>query len=242
MTGSFQDDVCLLERAAAVLIPTSRQAAPKRRHEGCPSASPTEEEQSVMTTTSLMDRRAALRGERSTDELVRAAAAGERQAWDGLVQRYGVLIRSVVRAHRLCDADADDVAQVTWLRAIEHVGRLQDPDRFGAWLRTVTRHECLRVLRASARQVPTSQDELGEPEPEPVDADRPSPERRAAVRSALTALPPRQRALLRLLHSEPTPSYDTIGSALGMPVGSIGPTRARALERLRRQVDLSSAA
>ena len=96
-----------------------------------------------MTTnlTSLTDRQAARRGERDTESLVAAAAAGEHQAWSELIDRYAVLIRSVCRSHRLCEADADDVAQLTWLRAVEHIGRLRDPERFGAWMSTTARHE-----------------------------------------------------------------------------------------------------
>ena len=193
-----------------------------------------------MTTniTSLTDRQAARRGERGTEALVAAAAAGEPEAWSQLIDRYAVLIRSVCRSHRLSDADADDVAQLTWLRAVEHIGRLRDPERFGAWIATTARHECLRVLRGRKRFVPTA-DELENPlYAQHVDQDEVelAQERRAAVRHALGALPARQRTLLRLLHAEDSPSYEAIGSALGMPVGSIGPTRGRALERLRREL------
>ena len=165
-----------------------------------------------MTTnlTSLTDRRAARRGERDTESLVAAAATGEHQAWSELIDRYAVLIRSVCRSHRLCEADADDVAQLTWLRAVEHIGRLRDPERFGAWVCTTARHECLRVLRGHKRFVPTA-DEV----PNPLFAEHVDPdeielaqERRAAVRHALGAL----------------------------PIGSIGPTRGRALERLRQEL------
>jgi RNA polymerase sigma factor (sigma-70 family) len=188
--------------------------------------------------TSLTDRQAARRGERGTEALVTAAAAGEPQAWSQLIDRYAVLIRSVCRAHRLADADGDDVAQLTWLRAVEHIGRLRDPDRFGAWIATTARHECRRVLRGGRRVVPTADEIQGPLFAEHADPDETalSAERRAAVRTALAALPPRQRTLLRLLHSESAPSYEAIGSALGMPVGSIGPTRGRALERLRREL------
>jgi RNA polymerase sigma factor (sigma-70 family) len=193
-----------------------------------------------MTTniTSLTDRQAARRGERGTEALVAAAAAGEPEAWSQLIDRYAVLIRSVCRSHRLSDADADDVAQLTWLRAVEHIGRLRDPERFGAWIATTARHECLRVLRGRKRFVPTA-DELENPlYAQHVDQDEVelAQERRAAVRHALGARPARQRTLLRLLHAEDSPSYEAIGSALGMPVGSIGPTRGRALERLRHEL------
>jgi RNA polymerase sigma factor (sigma-70 family) len=186
--------------------------------------------------TSLTDRQAARRGERDTEALVAAAAAGEPLAWSQLIDRYAVLIRSVCRSHRLCDADADDVAQLTWLRAVEHIGRLRDPHRFGAWVGTIARHECLAVLRGRKRVVPTA-DEVQQPlfaqhvDPDEVEL---AAERRDAVRSALAALPERQRTLLRLLHSESAPSYEAIGLELGMPVGSIGPTRGRALERLQQ--------
>ena len=188
--------------------------------------------------TSLTDRQAARRGERDTEALVAAAAAGEPLAWNQLIDRYAVLIRSVCRAHRLCDADADDVSQLTWLRAVEHIGRLRDPHRFGAWIGTTARHECLRSCAgasASSRPRTRSQQPLFAAHADPDETEL-AAERRDAVRRALGSLPPRQRTLLRLLHSDSAPSYEAIGSALDMPVGSIGPTRGRALERLRREL------
>ena len=192
----------------------------------------------MTTITSLTDRRAAQRGERDTASLVEAAAAGEAQAWQELIDRYAVLIRSVCRSHRLCEADGEDVAQLTWLRAVEHIGRLRDPERFGAWVATTARRECLRVLQGRKRVVPTC-DEVRNPlfaahvDEEEIAV---AAERRAAVRQALTVLPSKQQTLLRLLHSEREPSYDVISSTLGMPIGSIGPTRGRALERLRKEI------
>ena len=90
-------------------------------------------------------------------ELVRAAADGDQAAWHGLVDRYNGLVWSVARAHRLSTVDASDVVQTTWLRLVEHLGRLQDPERVGAWLATTARRECLRTLRHSARLVPTEE-------------------------------------------------------------------------------------
>ena len=90
-------------------------------------------------------------------ELVRAAAEGDQAAWNGLVDRYNGLVWSVARSHRLSMADASDVVQTTWLRLVEHLGRLQDPERVGAWLATTARRESLRALRHSARQVPTEE-------------------------------------------------------------------------------------
>jgi RNA polymerase sigma factor (sigma-70 family) len=194
----------------------------------------------MTTITSLTDVRAARRGERDTATLVAAAAEGEAQAWRELIDRYAVLVRCVCRSHRLSDADAEDVAQLTWLRAVEHIGRLRDPDRFGAWVGTTARRECLRVLQGRKRIVPTA-DEIRAPlfaaHADPEETER-AAERRTAVRAALTTLPPKQRTLLRLLHSGREPSYDEVSAQLGMPIGSIGPTRGRALERLRKEIHM----
>ena len=117
------------------------------------------------------------------------------------------------------------MVQTTWLRLVEHLGRLQDPERVGAWLATTARRECLRTLRHSARQVPT--EEL------PETATDPHLEPRCWRRSATSALwqafgglSERCQTLLRILVADPPPSYDEIGAALDMPIGSIGPTRA----------------
>jgi RNA polymerase sigma factor (sigma-70 family) len=198
----------------------------------------------MTTITSLTARRARARGERPTEALVAAAAAGEPQAWRELIDRYAVHIRSVARAHRLCEADSEDVAQLTWLRAVEHIGRLRDPERFGAWLATTARRECLRVLQGRKRVVPTC-DEVRNPLfAAHVDEDEIAlaAERRTAVRHALATLPDRQRRLLRLLHSPSEPSYEAIGEQLGMPIGSIGPTRGRAIERMRKEIQLAPSA
>lgn len=170
-------------------------------------------------------------------ELVRAAGEGSQRAWDELVDRYSGLVWAVCRAHRLSDADAADVSQTAWLRLVEHLGRVRDPERVGAWLATTTRHECLRVLRRSGRQVPTADEgDLDRSVEDAVDTavDALVAGKRAdVVRRALDTASERCRALLRLLLADPPPSYEEIGAALDMPIGSIGPTRARCLERLR---------
>src|SRR3954469_8464622 len=165
-------------------------------------------------------------------ELVRAAAEGDQDAWNGLVDRFNGLVWSVARSHRLPAADAADVVQTTWLRLVEHLDRLQDPERVGAWLATTARRESLRALRHSARQMPT--EELPET---PTDAQVGSAvleaERDQALWKAFGGLSERCQSLLRILVADPPPSYEEIASALDMPIGSIGPTRARCLERLR---------
>jgi RNA polymerase sigma factor (sigma-70 family) len=170
-------------------------------------------------------------------QLVRDARRGDHRAWDALVARYGGLVWSVARAHRLCDADAADASQATWLKLLEHVESLKEPEAVGGWLATTARRECLRILRRSARVDPL--DDL----PEAAD-DRPAldervltGERDALLWRAFEALGSRDQALLRMLAADPAPSYEEIGAALDMPIGSIGPTRARALERLRKALD-----
>jgi len=168
---------------------------------------------------------------------VNAAAARDQRAWNTLVDQFSGLIWAVVRAHRLPDADAADVTQATWLRLLEHLGRLRDPDRVGAWLATTARRECLHVLRTSGRTIPFGED-LFEPE----SADAPVgdavliAERDDALWRGFRQLSLSDQALLRLLVADPRPTYEEIAAALDIPIGSIGPTRQRALERLRREL------
>jgi RNA polymerase sigma factor (sigma-70 family) len=165
-------------------------------------------------------------------ELVRAAAEGDRDAWDALVDRFNGLVWSVARSHRLSTVDASDVVQTTWLRLVEHLGRLQEPERVGAWLATTARRESLRTLRQSARQLPT--EELPEvAEDAKLDAALLVEERDRALWQAFGELSERCQTLLRILVADPPPSYEEVSAALDMPIGSIGPTRQRCLERLR---------
>lgn len=178
-------------------------------------------------------------GPDAVTRLVECAASGDQHAWQGLVDEFGGLVWAVTRAHRLGDADAADVAQTTWLRLVEHLDRLDEPARVGAWLATTARRECLRVLRCSAQLVPHG-DELPEPAADHAPAHDTAllaQERDTTLWTAFARLSERDRALLRMLMADPAPSYEEIGAALGMPIGSIGPTRARALERLRRAVE-----
>lgn len=177
--------------------------------------------------------------------LIAAAGNGDRAAWNALVEQFMPLVWATARGHRLSDADAADVVQTTWLRLVEHLDRINEPERVGAWLATTARRESLRLIASSARTSPS--DEVGEvpdsalgPAEESVRRDRD-----AVLRDALQALGDRCRLLLRLLASEPPPSYDEISSVLEMPVGSIGPTRGRCLTRLRAELEargISSAA
>jgi RNA polymerase sigma factor (sigma-70 family) len=145
------------------------------------------------------------------------------------------MLRAVVRGHRLSSADAADVVQTTWLRLAENLDRLQDPSRVGAWLATTARRESLRTLRKLARELPAERPpEPPQGEDAPVDRRLLQADRDAALWAAFARLSPREQRLLRMLATDPPPSYKEIGRALAMPIGSIGPTRGRALQRLRR--------
>ena len=166
--------------------------------------------------------------------MVRRAAAGDLTAWERLVEQYARLIWSITGEFKLMESDAADVAQTTWLRLLEHINRIQQPDRVGSWLASTARHECLRCVAARKRIV-LSQDELVDTAasvPE-VDERLLADERAQTVRDAMSHLPRRSQRLLELLMADPPTSYTEISDELGIPVGSIGPTRGRCLARLR---------
>jgi RNA polymerase sigma factor (sigma-70 family) len=170
--------------------------------------------------------------------LVDAAGAGDQSAWNRLVQEFESMIWSIARAHRLGDADAADVSQATWLALFQHINRLNNSAGVGAWLATTARHECLRVLRGGQRRVLFGDDgpEHESPEPPPGHALLVA-ERDDTLRRAFSRLRETDQALLRMLTADPRPPYEEIAAALDMPIGSIGPTRQRALARLREQLD-----
>ncbi len=166
-------------------------------------------------------------------DLVRRAAAGDAAAWDSLVDDLGGMVWAVARSYRLRDADAADVFQSTWLHLLENIHRLHDPSRVAGWLATTARRAALRVARQNARTVPTDH-ELADSAADDADGRLEADERASAMRRALSTLAQRDQALLTLLVAEPRRSYEQISEELDMPIGSIGPTRARCLERLRR--------
>ncbi|MCW2778105.1 MAG: polymerase sigma factor [Frankiales bacterium] len=173
--------------------------------------------------------------------LVLAAGEGDARAWEALVDAYMGLIWTITRNHRLSASDAADVSQTTWLRLVEHLDALEDPRRVGAWLATTARRECLRVIAGSGRQllVPDTgplSDKAQVHEPG-VDAGLLAREEATQVQGALVGLSSRCQQLLQLLMLDPPASYDEISEAMGMPVGSIGPTRGRCLERLQGLLD-----
>lgn len=173
-------------------------------------------------------------------ELVAAAAAGDDGAWDRIVERFSGLVWSVARCHGLAPADAADVSQTVWLRLVEHLGHLHHPERLPGWLLTTTRNEAQRVKRQLGRHVPMADmaDLDAGAGAVPVDAALLDAERDVLVWAGFQRLPMPCRLLLRLLVTDPPLTYADISAALGMPVGSIGPTRARCLDRLRNTPEI----
>lgn len=169
---------------------------------------------------------------------VARAAAGDQTGWDALVGEFGGLIRAIARAHGLRDGRAGDVAQATWLKLLEHLDDVREPGRVGAWLATTARRECLRVLRDGTRHRPLEVEALEDKSPDVPGEELLVAERDRGLWNAFMRLRPTDQALLdMLLVADPRPSYEEISATLDLPIGSIGPTRARALERLRRQLE-----
>jgi RNA polymerase sigma factor (sigma-70 family) len=156
------------------------------------------------------------------------------------VERYSALLWSVARSHRLSDAQAADAVQATWLKLLEKIGTIKEPGRLAGWLRTTARRECLETMRRTGRERPSdphSSEPVAPPTSDLVDGDPEASalrrERVELVRAAVQTLPEHSQQLLGLLVASPPLRYEEIGARLGMPVGSIGPTRARLLARLR---------
>ncbi|MDG4764189.1 sigma-70 family RNA polymerase sigma factor [Solwaraspora sp. WMMD406] len=174
--------------------------------------------------------------------LVTAAASGDESAWTQLVRRYTPLVVAVIRSHGLDRTDAADVNQTVWLRLVEHLGRLRESHALPAWLVTTTRRECHRMLRLGRRTQPFDPHAdpvdgragvFGLVEPSAPDEELLRAERQQALRDAFAQLPSRCQDLLAMLAQDPPASYREVGERLGMPVGSVGPTQARCLARLR---------
>ncbi|RYP87206.1 sigma-70 family RNA polymerase sigma factor [Nocardioides guangzhouensis] len=169
--------------------------------------------------------------------LVAAAEQGDEGAWGEIVDRYTPLVVTVVRRFRLSPAELQDVAQTVWLRLVEHLGDLREPRALPKWLITTAEREALRAATASSRMRPRDpQDEVWAAQlvvEDDQDADLVRSERHAALLEGFALLSTRQRELLALLSEDPPVPYAEISRRTGIPVGAIGPTRARALARLR---------
>lgn len=169
--------------------------------------------------------------------LVARASGGDQEAWTDIVLRYSPLLVSVIRSFRLSAAETEDVAQTVWLRLVEHLDSLRDPRALPGWIITTAKRESLRVAATQRRISPRDPNEptwlVDACEHLGLDEDLLNAERHEALLSGLAELPAHQRKLLLLLLEDPPLSYAEICRRSGLPIGSIGPTRARALERLR---------
>jgi RNA polymerase sigma factor (sigma-70 family) len=177
-------------------------------------------------------------------ELVSRAQAGESSAWDEIVRRFDDSLRRVVRAHDLDAPTARDMVQQTWMTAVAQLGAVRSADALGGWLRTIARRECRRTVarrrkELAQRKFGVDSDnvelEIRSAEPTPED-EALAAERRALLRAAWRNIPARDRTLLTMLMDEPRRPYAEISRDTGLPIGSIGPTRARCLARLRLQL------
>lgn len=173
---------------------------------------------------------------RSPGELVRRAAGGDEAAWAELVDQYTAMVWNICRVAGLGPHDAADVTQAVWMRLVENLDRLRDPDRVGSWLATTAKRERLRMLSRRDRHESTDELEIADPAPGPADQVE-QHERVRVLAAALERLPEREQQLLRMLARPDRPSYAEVSHTLGMPVGSIGPTRIRALTRLRHEIE-----
>jgi len=178
-------------------------------------------------------------GTDSVEDLLRRIGYGDAAAWDEIFRRYGKLVSATVRSFRLQEADTLDAVQMTWLRLTENAHRVQFPERLGGWLVTTARRECLHILRQGKRGPHLTDGTL-----ETVSEPSAGPEQRVidahttrTLRKLIDELPPRQRTLIRMLFTDEPCSYATITRITEIPLGGIGPTRARALRQLRDKLN-----
>jgi RNA polymerase sigma factor (sigma-70 family) len=174
--------------------------------------------------------------------LIDQAVAGDQAAWTRIIERYAGRVWAICRVYRLSPADAADVFQQTWLRVLENLRSVREPDRLGAWIGTTCRHEALAAFRRSRRSQPVGDTHLFDRPTGP--ADDPDhatlvADRDAELWRAFRQLNGRCQDVLRVLvldAEDRRPSYGLAAAALDMPIGSLGPTRARCLTRLREFV------
>jgi RNA polymerase sigma factor (sigma-70 family) len=177
-------------------------------------------------------------------ELVARVRKGDASAWRDLIDQYEPLLRRLARQYRLSAEDAEDAVQVTWLRCLENIGQLIDADRLAAWLTTICRRESLRLATRGRREVPLNESQMthlidnraGESDPCEEAARHDEHDR---LYRAIATLPQRQRVVLVELLTREGQSYLDLSHRVGLPVGSVGPTRQRAFTRLRNDPRLA---
>jgi len=202
-----------------------------------PHPSPHSGEARALSVTARRGR--PLDGEEELVALVHAARAGDADAWTRLVKRFDRMLRHIARSYRLAPAEVEDVVQTTWLSLLDAIGQIRDPAAIGAWLATATRRTALRRIQAHVREQLTDDPQLGDcADDNQLDVAVIERERRAVLEAAVARLPARHRDLVTVLLRQPTLGYHEIGELLRMPIGSIGPIRARSLARLARDPQL----
>ena len=170
-------------------------------------------------------------------DLVTRARKGDQQAWDVLVERYSPLIWSICRRYQLSRADAEDVGQRIWLQFMNHLDAIRDPAALPGWLTTTTRRECIRVVRSTRGPQAAGQlldENIPDKQTRTAEQELLAAERHAALREAFSCLSPSRQQLMAMLIEDPPVPYTEISARLGIPVSSIGPTRRRCLDQIRR--------
>jgi RNA polymerase sigma factor (sigma-70 family) len=185
-----------------------------------------------------------VRDDSSVSALVARARDGDQPAWNEIVERYAPLVWSICNRYRLSRQDIDDIGQTVWLLLVEQLGNIRQPAALPGWLATTTQRECLRVLRAASRydRFGSSVDnqELPDQSAPVIEQEVIEAELHAALRTAFAGLPARCRQLLSMLLSDPPHSYAEISATVPIAIGSIGPQRARCLDKLRRSPALAA--
>ena len=183
-----------------------------------------------------------MRDDPSVIALVTRAAGGDQQAWDELVERYAPLVWAICTRYRLSNHDSEDVGQSVWLLLVEQLGRLREPAALPGGLATTTTREFLRVVAATrkSQHLGSTVDDAAFADERAIDEEILIAERNAALRTGFAELPLHGQHLLAMLFRDPPCSYSEISATLGIPIGSIGPQRARCLERLRHSSALAA--
>jgi RNA polymerase sigma factor (sigma-70 family) len=185
-----------------------------------------------------------VRDDSSVSALVARARDGDQPAWNEIVERYAPLVWSICNRYRLSRQDIDDIGQTVWLLLVEQLGNIRQPAALPGWLATTTQRECLRVLRAASRYdrfgSPVDNQELPDQSAPVIEQEVIEAELHAALRTAFAGLPARCRQLLSMLLSDPPHSYAEISATVPIAIGSIGPQRARCLDKLRRSPALAA--
>jgi RNA polymerase sigma factor (sigma-70 family) len=180
----------------------------------------------------------------SVGALVARVGAGDQEAWNQIIERYAPLVWSICVRYQLSRPDIDDVGQSVWLLLVENIGKLRDPAALPGWLATTTKRECLRILRTAQQHdhadLPPEEQMPADPDAATIEQEVIVAERNAALWAAFAELGPNCHELLSMLITDPPHSYAEISARLDVPMGSIGPTRARCLERLRRSPHLTA--